>query len=405
MEIRPNLYEHFMNTGGRCFRGRAGIIPVWNIAVARTGKRSNEPGPLESSLYQGALPLAVLMSADREQDRHELLARLAERELSVDDAALQQALRRLVAEGFLTSRRVRAGGQARRCYRVTTAGRRARRELGLAWQRLAGALSPLVGSAGERVEPSSALQAREREVIERLDEVERLRSEFLYAVAHELRTPLTLVRTATGLLVEGGRDAATQQRLVRDIRQSVDQLHTLVTDLLDLARLRGGKLDIQLGFLDFGELVRDVADRMKPLIESKQQRLTVDAPAVGPRLLGDRRRLEQVLLNLLSNAHKFSPANGQIDVRVEGRDDQVSLTVADTGPGIPEDDQSHLFERFWVGRAGAGQGAGGSGLGLPIVKGLVEAHGGRIWVASAPGAGASFHVLLPKEGPDEDPRR
>ncbi|HEX2186663.1 MAG TPA: ATP-binding protein, partial [Chloroflexota bacterium] len=233
-------------------------------------------------------------------------------------------------------------------------------------------------------------------------EVERLRRDLLSTVSRELRTPLTLIRTSIGLLLDSRPDAAMRERLLRNIKQSADRMHRLVTDMLDLARLQSGHAELQVQWVDVGELVAGAASLMGPLLAEKQQALTTEIPAPAPRLMGDHHRLEQVLLNLLSNAHKFSPAGARISVAVLPAEEAVTVTVRDTGPGIPPEAQRRLFEQFFTARTSSPSRQVGAGLGLPIARGIVEAHGGRMWVESQVGAGSAFSFTLPVGGPPQE---
>jgi signal transduction histidine kinase len=258
------------------------------------------------------------------------------------------------------------------------------------------------GPDGARLAAERAALAAERQ------QLERARSELLSTVSHELRTPLTLIRTSIGLLLDSEPEPAMRTRLLRNIKQSADHMHALVTDLLELARLQSGHAELQVRYVDVGELVTQAGTMIKPLLEGKHQALAVAMPTPAPKILGDPRRLEQVLLNLLGNAHKFAPPDSRIRVAVSEDERTVTLAVADQGPGIPPAAVPRLFEQFYTRRTSSPSRNIGAGLGLPIARGVVEAHGGRIWVESAVGFGSIFSIVLPKEGPgkeatDEDP--
>ncbi|HEX5502982.1 MAG TPA: ATP-binding protein [Thermomicrobiales bacterium] len=227
------------------------------------------------------------------------------------------------------------------------------------------------------------------------ERVERLRADLLATVSHELRTPLTLIRTSIGLLLDSDPDPAMRDRLLRNIRQSAERMHALVTDLLDLARLSHGAAELQLRRLDVGDLVGEAAQLVRPLLDAKGQTLEVAVPAPAPDVLGDHRRLERVLINLLSNAHKFSPAGAHVRVNAAADGDTVTIAVADDGPGIAPESQARLWEQFFTDRTSSSSHNIGAGLGLPIARGIVEAHGGRIWVESAVGRGSTFAFTLP----------
>jgi signal transduction histidine kinase len=193
-----------------------------------------------------------------------------------------------------------------------------------------------------------------------------------------------------------------RERLLRNIKQSADRMHGLVTDILDLVRLRSGRAEFQYRYLDVGRLVGEAVALMYPLMEQRDQTLELDVPEPAPRVLGDHRRLEQVLLNLLSNANKFAPTRARIRVRVEDEGPTVAIAVTDDGPGIGPEAQACLFDRFYTAATSSPSHSIGAGLGLPIAKGIVEAHGGSIQVESAVGQGSTFRVHLPKEGPGEE---
>ncbi len=253
------------------------------------------------------------------------------------------------------------------------------------------------GSVGSSAPDGSAISAREAEVEAERQQVERLRTDLLVTISHELRTPLTLVRTSIGLLLDSDPDEVMRRRLLRNIKQSADRMNALVTDLLDLARLRSQKAELHVRRIDLVDLVRGAATLMRPLLEQKQQQLHMNLPSPAPTLMGDPRRLERVLLNLLSNANKFAPGGAEIGIGVTEDPASVTFAVSDTGPGIAPTAQEHLFEQFYTGRTSSSSRSIGAGLGLPIAKGIVEAHGGRIWVESEEGAGATFLFSIPKE--------
>jgi signal transduction histidine kinase len=255
--------------------------------------------------------------------------------------------------------------------------------------------------AWARVAAEQAALAAERTALE------RARTDLLATLAHELRTPLTLIRTSIGLLLDTDPEPVMRARLLRNIKLSSDRMHALVTDLLDLARLRGGRPDLRLRLADVGALATGAAALLTPLLEEKGQTLDLDLPAPPPQLLGDARRLEQVLVNLLSNAAKFSPHGARLRLSVADAGPEVILAVADPGPGIPPEALPRLFEQFYTDRTSSPGRNIGVGLGLPIAQGIVAAHGGRIWAESTVGVGSTFSVALPKGGPreedDEDP--
>ena len=246
----------------------------------------------------------------------------------------------------------------------------------------------------------AAWHASARALDEEHGQVERLRTDLLETISHELRTPLTLIRTSIGLLIESDPDEEMRQRLLRNIKQSTDRMHALVADILDLARMRGDRLDLQMRQLDLGELARGAATLMRPLFDARDQQVEIERGAIPP-VPGDARRLERVLLNLLSNANAFAPAGSTITIRIRHDGEDVVVEVRDRGPGIPEEAMPHLFEQFFTARTSSTRHNIGVGLGLPIAKGIVEAHGGRIWVETAVGVGTAVSFALPTAWPAE----
>ncbi len=231
--------------------------------------------------------------------------------------------------------------------------------------------------------------------------VERLRTDLLETMSHELRTPLTLIRTSIGLLLDSNPDEEMRLRLLRNIRQSTERMHHLVADLLDLARMRGDRLDLQIRRVDLAELVEGVTALMQPLLDAKDQRVEI-ASDPEPLVPGDYRRLERALLNLLSNANTFAPAGSVITIAIRDAGSEVAVAVRDRGPGIPAEAMPHLFDQFFTARTSSTRHNIGVGLGLPIAKGIVEAHGGRIWVESAVGSGTTVSFAIPRAWPGEE---
>lgn len=245
-----------------------------------------------------------------------------------------------------------------------------------------------------------ALVTGDPEVRVGLEELERLRTELLATVGHELRTPLTAIRTSVGLLLDPALEPSSEQRqqLLVTIGRSADRMQRLLTELLDLARLRSGRLEMKRRRFDARRLLRDVAAALEPLAAAREQRVSVELPSRAIPIVGDRGRLEQAVLNLAANAQKFSPTGAEIMLRAcRDGDGGVRWTVIDRGPGIGPDEQDRLFERFFVGTSDRHAPAGGSGLGLPTALAIAQAHGGTIEVESVLGAGSTFHLVVPGE--------
>jgi PAS domain S-box-containing protein len=237
-------------------------------------------------------------------------------------------------------------------------------------------------------------------------EAVRLRDDFISVASHELKTPLTALRLQVdGYLRLVAREGAlTRERMVKlgnDLDQSVGRLDKLVDSLLDFSRLASGRMDLRLELMDWAALVEEVADRFAPHLEEARCPLTL---RVTPSLVGgwDRLRLEQITTNLLTNAIKYG-AGAPIEVTLDGDAERAVLRVRDNGIGIKAEDQARIFHRFE--RAVSSRRYGGFGLGLWIVRRVADALGGTIAVESAPGAGATFTVSLPRQQAVAEARR
>jgi two-component system NtrC family sensor kinase len=250
-------------------------------------------------------------------------------------------------------------------------------------------------SLGQRA--AAALVTADPAVRLGLEELERLRSDLLATVGHELRTPLTAIRTSAGLLLDPGLDptASQRQQLLGTIGRSADRMQHLLTELLDFARLRAGAIEMARDDFDARALARDVAISVEPMAAAREQLVRLELPEEAIPMVGDRRRLEQALLNLVSNAQKFSPSGRDVTIAVRADSDPfgVRWTVTDEGPGIAAADQARLFERFFVGSSD--RSGGGAGIGLPTALAIAQAHGGTIEVDSELGRGSTFHLVVP----------
>jgi signal transduction histidine kinase len=258
-------------------------------------------------------------------------------------------------------------------------------------------LTPL----GERIFRSSFVADPDQAGM--LAEIEQMRTDLLSTIAHELRTPLTAVRTSVGLLldpeVEPSQDE--RRRLLLTIDRNATRMQRVVGDILELARLRAGRVQLQRRRFDARELASSAISSIAPVAEQRGQTIRLVAPQQSVPVFGDYRRLEQALVNLLSNAGKYSPEGAPITVVVAERGGDVSWSVEDRGEGIRPEDEARLFERFFVAGVDRREAGAGIGLGLPITLLIVQAHGGHIDVRSRPGQGSTFTVVVPASGPAE----
>ena len=228
-------------------------------------------------------------------------------------------------------------------------------------------------------------------------ELLRLKEDFLLQVAHELRTPIAALSATLDLLVE---DALSMPRgelgsMVGTLRRSALRLEHLVENLLDAGSIEAGTFQVRAIPTSVRHTLEEALEVVQPLLDSKRQMLRSELRAEADRVLADPRRTTQIFANLIANASKYAPEATRITVSSGGRDGYVRVTVADEGPGIPEDEQARLFQRFFRSREVRDQ-AGGLGLGLSICRAIVHAQGGDIGIESAPGRGTSVHFTLPK---------
>jgi len=233
---------------------------------------------------------------------------------------------------------------------------------------------------------------------ESLREMDRLKTEFVGIVSHELRSPIAAVESGLVALKALGDEATAQQRndLIGIVERGMHRLGNLVDDLLDITRIESGQLKLELRPVDAVELAGRVMELYQPRFQAKGIELELKHTDSAQKVLCDSRRIEQVLTNLLDNALKFTP-EGAVIIRIDGTPSRVICTVTDSGPGIPPSIHQQVFDKFFS--VGSPDGNQGVGLGLAISRGIVEAHGGRMWVESRKGSGATFGFELPQDSP------
>jgi signal transduction histidine kinase len=239
--------------------------------------------------------------------------------------------------------------------------------------------------------------AQELEIEEgRRDELDRLKDDFVLTTSHELRSPLTSVQGFAELLMLE-RDSLTpkQGETVEVILDNSRHLVRLLNDLLDLARSDAGRLVVKPQPTEVAPLIEDVVRTMRGQTEPRGQILSEDVRPGLPLIYVEPARIRQILVNLLTNAHEYSPEGASIEVSARTVAAEVEISVTDNGPGIPAEQLGRIFERFTRGDAGLTQRVGGTGLGLAISKSLVELHGGSISAESTPGVGSTFSIRLP----------
>jgi signal transduction histidine kinase len=259
-----------------------------------------------------------------------------------------------------------------------------------------------VDEVAREINPALAhlrFREKEEERFARLERAQRERLLFINSVAHELKTPLTAIMASGGLLQEelGQAGSPQQKRLVENMMSAATRLGARLNELLVAARSEKVGFTLKMELVDLRYLLQTVAAVVQPILENKRQQLILELPERVPLVKGDRQRLEQVVLNLLTNANKFTPAEGRVILRLREEKDRLAVEVSDNGPGIPAEDQAHIFEAYYR-READRERYPGLGLGLTVSKQLVEQHGGRIWLNSQPGLGSTFTFVIPLPG-------
>jgi signal transduction histidine kinase len=240
------------------------------------------------------------------------------------------------------------------------------------------------------------LLASEQDARRAAEDANRLKDEFLSTVSHELRTPLTAINGWALMLRAGRLDAERSARALETIVRSAKSQNQLINDLLDVSRIISGKMRLDVAPVKLGSVIEAAVETVRPAAEAKGIHLSALLDPAADTMSGDAERLQQVVWNLLSNAVKFAPNGGRVDVRLERADSNVEIVVADNGQGIKPEFLPHVFERFRQENGGTNRQQGGLGLGLAIVRHIVELHGGTVRVASdGLGKGATFTVALP----------
>jgi two-component system phosphate regulon sensor histidine kinase PhoR len=233
--------------------------------------------------------------------------------------------------------------------------------------------------------------------IEQLKKLERVRSEFLGNVSHELRTPIFSLKGFLETLMDGAIDDPQVNRaFIQRAYAHATRLDTLLADLIEISRIESGEMRMSFRYFDVAEFLSQVREDYVDDAEKKKQSLALELPSREISVYGDKERLRQALGNILDNAVKYTQGGTTIILRAEERDGMVEISVKDNGPGIPAEHLPRIFERFYRVDKNRSRDVGGTGLGLAIVKHIVEAHGGKIHVASEVGKGTKFWFELKK---------
>jgi len=259
----------------------------------------------------------------------------------------------------------------------------------------------VVAGIAARAMQNAGYLAREQQIRESLEELNRIKTDFVSSVSHELRTPLTSILGYAEILSDGfgGELTSEQARMMGIVGRNAERLLGLIEELLLMASLESGTLQLSLAPVSVRALLNDVYQTVVPELTAHSLHVVVDVAGDADTITGDPRRLDRALLNLLTNAIKFTPEGGQVKVSARRAGAFVQIEVADTGLGIPLEDQGKIFDRFFRSSSAAHLALPGTGLGLSITKMIVEGHGGRIGVSSAPGEGTTIIMSLPLEAP------
>jgi signal transduction histidine kinase len=251
----------------------------------------------------------------------------------------------------------------------------------------------LVRSPPEIGELAAAINS----MCEKLHELDRLKADFFASMSHELRTPLTSIKEGTGLLLDGvgGETTDKQRKLLGILAEESNRLISVVNSLLDLSKMEAGMMAYDFEFSHVDVLIKRALSEITPLVEAKEITLENEFDGAVPPLRMDPERILQVLRNLLGNAVKFTPKGGQVRVAAKPAHGKVAISVKDSGPGIPPESLTSIFEKFNQGSRHTPYVRQGTGLGLAIAKTIITAHGGKIWAESEPGKGSTFIFVLP----------
>ena len=238
---------------------------------------------------------------------------------------------------------------------------------------------------------------RKRLEVSRVD-LERQKEEFFSNVSHDLRTPIAAIKASIGVVIEGSRERLPPPllRLLGNIELASDELSRLVDDLLALSRLQSGQIRLLTNPVDLRDLVQRAARSVESLATVRGQRIVLDVPAEPVVATVDAERLGRAINNLVGNANKYGREHGTVGIRLFTEGDNALFAVSDDGVGIAPEDVTRIFDRYY---RVTGRREPGSGLGLPIARGIVELHGGRIWVESIPNSSTTFFVAVPRNEP------
>jgi signal transduction histidine kinase len=237
---------------------------------------------------------------------------------------------------------------------------------------------------------------RLQEAYESLKEMDKMKAEFTMVSSHELGTPIGIIHGNIEMLLDGtfGKLDERQMKRLEMMKRNVDRLSDLNERLKHIYKMEIGKEKIEKKIVSINDIARGVIEEMKIMADEKGHEMAIEMPEL--KIVGDEKKIREVFYNLIDNAIKYTSNNGQIKIMGKERKEDVEIAVSDNGIGIPPENREKIFEKYYQAEDYLKHGTG-MGLGLPIVKGIIEAHGGKIWVQSEVGEGSTFHFTLPKE--------
>ena len=258
-------------------------------------------------------------------------------------------------------------------------------------------LSTLADLAGVAISKAQLFEERQQ-AYDKLNELDRLKSDFIALASHELRTPLSIILGYVSFLREEAKD--TQAKQLDHMLTAATRLRTLIQDMLNLQYVEAGESTLNLSEFDLLEVVKEATSRQHEAATAKEQTLKLHLPKEPLKMTADRDMIEVVISNLVNNAFKFTPRQGRVDIGAVQRGEEAWFYVRDSGEGIPESQHNRIFDRFYQVEPHMRRRHEGMGLGLSIVKELAEVHGGRVWVDSQENRGSEFYVVLPVTPPN-----
>jgi len=261
-------------------------------------------------------------------------------------------------------------------------------------------LSTLAAHAAVAIENAQLVNALQR-AYKKLNELDQLKSDFIAIASHELRTPLGLILGYASMLKDEAGDQADEK--LEAVLNSALRLRSLIEDMVNLRYVQTGEAALELSQFDLRDLAQICCDECESLASTREQSITYNAPSEPLLIQADRSKVALALTNIMTNALKFTPNNGRIQVSINKHENEAWATITDTGPGIPAKDLERIFEQFYQVEPHMTRKHGGMGLGLSIARGMIELHGGRIWVESEIGQGSRFTFALPVDGPSSTP--